>query len=139
MLLTYFISPNYDKLSLQGRVSLCNRLADIEGKINIDLFLLVSNFKEPAFLWFCLFYALLSWYSSEILCKIPVNSLASSFFSRNCQAQGIFWKYKSSIIFANLMTAGGKQQLDSQRQFLLINSLLIHKWIYERSYHVFKC
>lgn len=60
MLLTYFIFANYDKLSLQGRVSLCNLLADIEGKINIDLFLLVSNFKEPAFLWFCLFYALLS-------------------------------------------------------------------------------
>lgn len=55
MLLTYFISANYDKLSLQGRVSLCNRLADIEGKINIDLFLLVSNFKEPAFLWFVFF------------------------------------------------------------------------------------
>ena len=93
MLLTYFISANYDKLRLQGRVSLCNLLADIEGKINIDLFLLVSNFKEPAFLWFCLFYALLSWYSSEILCKIPINSLASFFFKK-LSSSGYFLKVR---------------------------------------------
>ena len=88
-MLIFFISATYVKLRMQGRASLCNLLAGYEGKINIDLLLLVSHFCEPVFLHCCL----LSWYSSEMLCKMPINSLASSFSSRNCQAPSIFSKY----------------------------------------------